>query len=144
MADAFVFARGVVFGLLLLLCMRLWIDLRHLLVGRLMLALLTGLGAYAIAPFLSAWPVVLYLIVAPLHQLTHFSFRLFGGTCYRWLRICLCQTPDVHNKTFELAVVSLFQNAYSGIVVTPTPIRPARNRASMHVPINTLHPGGVP
>jgi hypothetical protein len=38
------------------------------------------------------------------------------------------QAPDAHNQTFELAEVTLFQNAYSGAVVAPmTTIRPARN-----------------
>ncbi len=38
------------------------------------------------------------------------------------------QTYDVYNKTFELAEVTLFQNAYSGAAVAPTTtIRPARN-----------------
>ena len=37
-------------------------------------------------------------------------------------------TYDVHNKTFELAEVTPFQDAYSGAAVTPTTtIRPARN-----------------
>jgi hypothetical protein len=39
------------------------------------------------------------------------------------------QASDVHNKTFELAEVTLFQNAYSGADVAPTTtIRPARNK----------------
>jgi len=37
------------------------------------------------------------------------------------------QTQDDFNKTFESVEVTLFQNAYSGIVAHRLSIRPARN-----------------
>lgn len=37
------------------------------------------------------------------------------------------QTAYVHNQTFELAEATSFHDAYSGAVVAPTTIRPARN-----------------
>lgn len=60
MADVFLFIRGVAFGLLLLLCLRLWFGFRKLQTGRLMLALFVGLGAYIVAPFLNPWPWLMY------------------------------------------------------------------------------------
>ena len=37
-----------------------------------------------------------------------------------WVTNIDCQALDVHNKTFEPVEVTLFQNAYSGIVASPT------------------------
>lgn len=59
MADAFLFIRGTLFGLLLLTGLRLWFDYRHLQAGRMLLALLLGLAAYSMAPFLGNWPWLL-------------------------------------------------------------------------------------
>ena len=56
MMELFLFFRGVATGLLLLLGLKIWLDYRGLLSGRLLLAVLGGVAAYCVAPFLDSWP----------------------------------------------------------------------------------------
>ena len=53
MAELFLITRGAALGLVLLLIMKVWLDYRHLLVGRLLILLLAGLSAYLVMPFLA-------------------------------------------------------------------------------------------
>ena len=65
MAEMFLFTRGVVFGILLLLCLRLWLEHRQLLAGRLLLALFLGVSCYTVLPFLQTSPWLVHLVVIP-------------------------------------------------------------------------------
>ena len=65
MIDVFLLTRGMAFGLVLLLCMKIWRDYRLLLTGRLLLMLLGCLGVYLLMPFLDAMPILFHLMVIP-------------------------------------------------------------------------------
>jgi AraC-like DNA-binding protein len=65
MAEIFLFTRGMVLGVLLLLCLKLWLEHRQLLAGRLLLALLLGVSCYTVLPFLKASPWLVHIVVIP-------------------------------------------------------------------------------
>jgi hypothetical protein len=65
MAEIFLFTRGVAFGILLLLLVKLWLEVRQAPVGRLMLALLLGVSCYIVLPFLKASPWLVHIVVIP-------------------------------------------------------------------------------
>jgi len=65
MAEIFLFTRGVVFGILLLLCAKLWREPRRAAAARLLLALLLGVSCYIVLPFLKASPWLVHIVVIP-------------------------------------------------------------------------------
>jgi len=56
MEELFIFTRGVAVGSLLLMNLKLWLDYRHLIAGRLLNGLLVCVSAYLVAPMLDNWP----------------------------------------------------------------------------------------
>ena len=65
MAEIFLFTRGMALGVLLLLCLKLWLDYRHTLAGRLLLALWLGVSCYIVLPFLDSSPWLVHIVVIP-------------------------------------------------------------------------------
>jgi len=65
MFNAFLFTRGMAAGLLVILCLKLWLQHRHHAAGRLLLAVFAGLGAYVVLPFLQGWPVLFQTLLLP-------------------------------------------------------------------------------
>lgn len=66
MDKLFIFTRGVAIGLTLLFCLKLWINDRHLQAGRMLLAVMVGIGAYLVVPLLdsSLWLKSIAVILA--------------------------------------------------------------------------------
>ncbi|MBV1906911.1 MAG: helix-turn-helix transcriptional regulator [Pseudomonadales bacterium] len=63
MTEIFLFANGMALGVLLLLSVKLWLQARQFIAGRLLLLVFIGLSGYLIAPFLDATPWLQYPVV---------------------------------------------------------------------------------
>ena len=120
MMELFLFSRGVATGLLLLLGLKIWFDYRGQLSGRLLLAVLAGVAAYCVAPFLDPWPwlkhpVVIAAILVP---------ALFWLLC-----LAVFQDWDQRQKSvnfIHIGVVVLFLLvAYGGYLLRADQQQPA-------------------
>ena len=63
MAELFLFSRGMALGMLLLLCLKVWLQCRQFVAGRLMLLLFVGLAGYMVAPFFATFLWLKYIAV---------------------------------------------------------------------------------
>lgn len=82
MEELFIFTRGVALGLVLLMSLKLWLDYRQLLAGRLLSGVILGVGAYLVAPLLDGWPLMQSFIIILATSVTAlfwlFSLALFN------------------------------------------------------------------
>ncbi|MBL4583897.1 MAG: AraC family transcriptional regulator [Pseudomonadales bacterium] len=64
MFESYLFLRGMALSLLLLVCLKLWIQCRGFIAGKLLLGVFLGLAGYLVVPFLADTSWLKYLVVA--------------------------------------------------------------------------------
>ncbi len=111
MQEALLFSRGIGVGLILLMCLKLWLDYSGMLAGRLLMALMVGLAGYLMLPLVAgSW--LKHVLVLPAILVPPIFWLFTQAVFYDWDKL------GVHVGKIRLGLVLLFAMvAYGGYLL---------------------------